>query len=62
MGKPGDDLVSMHNLCCKLQDEVASLKARLKRANDRLAQYDRVDNNRYRYESDYLPYEDDRYE
>jgi hypothetical protein len=46
----------------ELEKQVEVLKTRLKRANDRLAQYDRIDNNRYRYESDYLPYEDDRYE
>lgn len=46
----------------ELEKQVESLKARLKRAKDRLAQYDRIDNARYQYESDYLPYEDDRYE
>jgi uncharacterized protein involved in exopolysaccharide biosynthesis len=46
----------------ELEKQVQSLKVRLKKANDRLVQYDRIDNNRFRYESDYLPYEDDRYE
>jgi len=46
----------------ELEKQVKVLTSRLKKANERLAQYDRIDNNRFRYESDYLPYEDDRYE
>lgn len=41
------------------EDEVASLKAKLKKANAELARYRRENNRRYRYEDDYLPYEDD---
>lgn len=42
----------------ELEKQVETLKAKLKRANERIAQQQ---TQNYRYDNDYLPYED-RYE
>lgn len=43
----------------ELEKLVETLRSRLKKANEQLARYQRDDSRRYRYENDYLPYEDD---
>ena len=45
----------------ELEEQVETLKARLKKVNGRLAAYQRAESRRFQYESDYVPYED-RYE
>lgn len=46
----------------ELEKQVEILKTRLKQANDTLARYRAAESRRYQHDSDYLPYEEDRYD
>lgn len=45
----------------ELEEQIETLKARLKTANEKLARYRKAESSRYRHENDHLSYEDDNY-